>query len=102
MEIESLKMSYRLGWETPEEKEARRSLLVDGKVYGRTRWCASCDRYHGKLYSCPLFTPEIKVEVIRCLKELFREIIDNPPGATVQYDNGITPPDYSFISLFLT
>jgi len=62
---------------------------------------ALCDRYHGKLYFCQSFTPEIKVEVIRGLKGLFKEIIDNPPGETVQYDDGSAPPDYSFSSLFL-
>lgn len=101
MELGNLKTSYRLGWETPEEKEVRRLSLVDGKMYSRTRWCANCDRYHGKLYFCQSFTPEIKVEVIRGLKGLFKEIIDNPPGETVQYDDGSAPPDYSFSSLFL-
>ena len=67
--------------------------------WSNSRWCEICNHYHGHLYPCPNYSPELLKEIESDHKTLVANLSDET-WIKQQVENGIPPEAIVIMRVF--
>jgi hypothetical protein len=63
-------------------------LIRDDAKWPHARWCDGCEQYHGPLYPCESYSPELKAEIAAASERYRRDLMD-PEWCKTQVARGM-------------